>query len=200
MPSGTWPIGLIYIPASGIMTKDKWLTKEDVLSILRKIDRELEGLPRSIKLYCVGGTYLSLSDVKGASKDLDFILSRRDFRAISGIASEIEIKDRVRLDLFPDGEMKGYQLIGYEAHAQKVPLSFDHIEVYQPDLVDFVLTKAIAGRAEDYEDIARLVKDKRQVPRTKLSARFKELKFSPDEEAEIKRKFHAFIKDFYRSK
>jgi hypothetical protein len=162
------------------------------------MDRELEGLPRSIKLYCVGGTYLSLSDVKSASKDLAFILSRRDFRTISGIASEIEIKERVRLDLFPDGEMTGYRLNGYEANAQRLPLSFEHIEVYRPDLVDFVLTKAIAGRAEDYEDIFRLVKDTRQVSRSKLLKRFKELQLEPGEKARIERNLQSFLKIFFK--
>ena len=52
------------------------IKRQDTLSIIRRIDQDLEGFQRRIKLYCVGGTYLSLTDSERITKDLDFILSR----------------------------------------------------------------------------------------------------------------------------
>lgn len=135
------------------------------------------------------GTYVS--------KDIDFILSYRDFKAISGIVADVERKSNVRLDLFPGGELPYFQLLGYETRAKRI-LSLEHLDVYEVSLVDFVLTKAIAGRREDYEDITLVVKDKSSVPKEKLIRRFGEIKIDKGKAGEIKKKFQRFVDEFYR--
>jgi len=177
--------------------KEKYLNHQDILSVIRKIDRNLEGYQRKFRLYCIGGTYLAFSGIDESSKDIDFILSHEDFRALSGIIAEIELKDKIRIDLFPDGEMPNFKLPNYDGHSSRV-LSLDHLNVYKIDMVDFVLIKAIAGRVQDYKDIEKLVKDKSLMHKEKLIERFNELEIAKNKEDDIKRKFWAFIDEFYR--
>ena len=109
----------------------------------------------------------------------------------------MELKDRIRIDLFPDGEMPGFILPDYDARSVRVK-SFEHIDVYRIDLITFVLTKAIAGRREDYRDIEKIVREKSSVPREKLIEMFQQLRLSKEKEDEIKKKFWAFVDEFYK--
>lgn len=177
--------------------KMKRIDKQTLLSVIKQLDINLEGYVRRIKLYCVGGTYVAFSTIDYVSKDIDFILSYKDFRAISGIVADVEHKNNVRLDLFPGGELPHFQLLRYEIRAKKL-LSLEHVDVYEVGLVDFVLTKAIAGREKDYKDISLVVKDKSSVPKEKLIQRFGEIKIDKGKVGEINKNFQRFIDEFYR--
>ena len=180
--------------------QSRQLDRQAILSIIRKLDHDLAGTQKKVKLYCVGGTYLVLTRIRDSSKDIDFIISRQDFRTLSGHILEIETKDKVRFDLFPEGELPGFAFKNYDFGSQKMPFSFDHIEIYEMDLASFILTKVLAGRAEDYEDIEKLVPDRASLPKEKLIAKFKELQFTKGKKSILEKKLKAFLKEFYGKK
>jgi len=95
-----------------------------MLNILRELDTNLKGIQRKLKLYCLGGTVLVLSDLRHSSKDVDFIVSREDFRALSGHIAEMEWKNKITIDIFPDGLLPKYQYPYYEEHAKKMNFFF----------------------------------------------------------------------------
>lgn len=71
--------------------KGKRLDKKGMLHVLRELDTNLTGIQRKLKLYCLGGTVLVLSDLRHSSKDVDFIVSEEDFRALAG--RDTDMKD-----------------------------------------------------------------------------------------------------------
>jgi len=175
------------------------LRKRDVIAVLEKLDSSLEGIQRKIKLYCLGGTMLMLSDLRDTSKDVDFIASRQDFRAISGTVAEIERQEGVRIDVFPDGMLPDYDYKDYDIYARKSPLYFKNIEIYNLDTADLILTKVLAGRAVDYSDIKLLVQSSHEVPKEVLVKRYEKIKPAPDKKEILKSRFEKFISEFYKT-
>ncbi|MBW2968978.1 hypothetical protein KY314_02580, partial [Candidatus Woesearchaeota archaeon] len=159
-----------------MFNKDNIIDKKKTLSLLRDIDSCLEGIQRKIKLYCVGGTLLVLSDIKFFSNDVDFIASYEDYRTISSHTAEIEWKNKIRFDVFSDGAMPNYAYPYYYEHATKAPFIFDNINLYYLDEVDLILTKAIAGRPKDYEDILLITNFSKNIPKEEFIERFKKIK------------------------
>ena len=90
------------------------LNKQDMLRILEKLDTYLTGIQRKIKLYSFGGTKFVLTGLRELSKDVDFIVARQDFTALSSSVAELELKDHVRFDLFPDGTLPGFKYASYD--------------------------------------------------------------------------------------
>jgi hypothetical protein len=178
--------------------QDKELTKEDILVILREIDHHLEGLQRKLKLYCVGGTQLALSNRRTVSKDIDLIVSHEDWFPLSGPVAHIEWNKNIRFDVFPGGALPNYTYPSYAVHARRLPLYFNHLEIYLLDDLDFIITKAISGRSADYEDIALLSLDKTKISKDSLIDRFKNVKPVKGKENEIQSKFQKFITEFYK--
>ncbi len=177
--------------------KGKELNKADMLQILQELDDSLDGVQKKIKLYGLGGTFLVLSEIRKVSKDVDFIVSREDFRTLSGHVAEIEWKKHVRFDLFPDGLLPGYKYPGYANHAKRSLLNFKNIELYFLDTVDLVLTKVLAGRDDDYRDLKRMAISKDIVPEEELLQRFEQVRLAPKEADELNAKFERFISGFY---
>jgi len=175
----------------------KKLYRDDMLKLLRDLDAKLEGMQRKVRLYGVGGTVMVLSNIRDASKDVDFIVSFNDFRALSGHIAELERLQQVRIDLFPDGDMPDYKLGEYPLHAQKAPFDFKNLELYYLDKIDFVLTKALAGRFDDVEDVLHFVSSRKEVPLDILTQRYHKIVPNPGKEAELKSKFDKFVNEVY---
>lgn len=174
------------------------LDKGELFRVLSIIDRGLEGMQRKIKLYSVGGTTLLFYNLK-TSKDLDFIVSGRDFKALSlsGVLGDLEFREGVRIDLFPDGEMPGYKYDKYFINAIKINTKYNNLEIYKLDDTDYLLTKALAGRVQDYKDIERIGITKKSVPKDELLSRFGQIKPTKEKEGELKKRFNRFVRELY---
>ncbi|MBW2972992.1 hypothetical protein KY346_01215 [Candidatus Woesearchaeota archaeon] len=178
--------------------KGKELNKTDMLGILHELDDNLEGIQRKVKLYGLGGTFLVISGIRYVSKDVDFIVSREDFRTLSGPVAEIEWKKRVRFDLFPDGLLPDYKYSSYANNAKRFSRSFKNIELYFLDTVDLVLTKVLAGRDSDYQDLGQMEISIKNVPREELLRRFEQVQPAPEKKDELTAKFERFVSEFYK--
>ena len=77
------------------------IDKRKLFYYVNLIDSKLDGYAKRVELYCVGGTALTLKERKTLSYDIDFVVSREDFRTLSSITAEIEYKEKVRIDLMP---------------------------------------------------------------------------------------------------
>lgn len=177
----------------------KRLYKTDVLELLKELDSKLEGMQRKVRLYGLGGTVLILTNVRDSSKDVDFIVSLKDFRALSGHVAELEKQKNVRIDLFPDGDLPDYKYEVYTVNAQKAPLEFKNIELYYLDKADFVLTKALAGRPDDFADVAHFTSSD-EVPLDVLRSRYEKVRPDPEKNKILQSKFEKFIEEFYKKK
>ncbi|MBI4151032.1 hypothetical protein HY492_02820 [Candidatus Woesearchaeota archaeon] len=176
----------------------KRFTRQDVIDVLHGIDEELTGIQRKIKLYCIGGTVVTLEGKRDDSKDLDFFLSYQDFNAVTTAAAQVIWKKKAAIDFLPGGEFTHYKYPSYDAHAKKLPLTFKHLDVYRIDDADFVLTKALAGRPHDFDDIHCMATPD-SVSKEALLERFKKIVPAPGKEHELQKKLHDFMHSFYRS-
>ena len=170
------------------------IDKRRLINYVNSIDLKLKGYTKKINMYCVGGTALTLRDKKILSYDMDFAVSREDFRTLSGIIAEIEWKEKVRIDLMPEGEHVDYFLPhDYQRHAKKIGL-FRNINLFIVSDLDILLMKALAGRDKDYIDVKGL---KRKIKSEDLLKRFEELRFKPGKKEQLKKKIDEFIKRAY---
>jgi len=178
--------------------KGRRLDRTGMLNVLRELDDNLDGIQKKVKLYCLGGTVLVLSNLRHSSKDVDFIVNRDDFRTLSGHIAEMEWKSKITIDIFPDGMLPKYKYPYYKRHAKKQNFPFKNIDIYYLDTIDLVLTKAIAGRDTDLKDISMLAPVKDDIPKQELINRFQEIIPAANEGEEIKSKFERFVSEFYK--
>ncbi len=171
-----------------------YIDKRKLFYYVNLIDSKLEGYTRKINMYCVGGTALTLGEKKISSYEMDFAVSREDFRTLSGVTAEIERKERVRIDLMPEGEYVDYFLpYDYKMHAKKIGL-FKNLNLYILSDLDIVLMKALAGRNKDYVHVEGL---KRKIKPEDLLKRFEELKFKKEKKEALREKLGKSIKKIY---
>ena len=170
------------------------IDKRKLIEYVNLIDSKLNGHTKRIELYCVGGTALTLGEKKISSYDIDFVVSHEDFVTISGITAEIEYKEKVRIDLMPEGEHVDYFLPpDCKDYAKKAGL-FKNLNLYILSDLDILIMKALAGREKDYEDIRGIV---RKIKKERLFNRFEELRFKPGKKEKLRRKLNEFIKRVY---
>lgn len=180
------------------MKNDKQFTKTRTLEFLTQLDEKLEsdGCQRKFKLYAMGGTKMVLLGMRHSSKDVDFLVSREDYRTLSSYRAQIEWKEKVSFDIFVEGNLPGYAYEDFERNATKAPYQFRRIELYFIDDIDFIITKVLAGRFQDLEDIKSIL-NIRPIPKEKIIERFRKIKFKSDKEKEFKEKFEEFLSKFY---
>ncbi len=178
-----------------ISKEEKFLTKRNLMNILKDLDRNLEGLQRKIKLYCVGGTELVFEDLRDSSKDIDFILSRKDFNVISEYKAYLELNKHIRIDLFPEGEMPGYTFSDYAKYG-KLEYKFKHLELYYLDRAALVLMKILSSRDRDLVDIGLLL-TRVKLSKNKLEKLYSSFKIDKDKKKGFERNFKRFIKSYF---
>jgi hypothetical protein len=175
------------------------ITKRELHQFLRSLDSQLQGRQKKVKLYFVGGSKLALENVRDFSKDIDFIVSRDDWRAISGMVAEFEETSKIKIDAFPCGQMPNYDYLNYADNAkrsQTIPL--DSLEVYCIDDADFLLTKALAGRDVDFRDVDIYFARKPKVSQETLRSRFSQVKPLKEKDEEISSRFARFVEEYYK--
>lgn len=175
------------------------LGKEELLEFFYELDKRLQlmNYSRKLSLYVVGGSWLSLLMPYRFTKDIDFIISQRDFIAMSSTIAEIQQKAQFQIDVFPDGELPGYSYKEFSHFAEKVPLQYKSLNIFHVDRTAFVLLKVLAGRDKDHHDIDKVIEREGKPQLEELLARFNTLKFSVSREQEFKNKFSTFLSSHY---
>jgi hypothetical protein len=176
------------------------LDKKGTLKVLTWLDERLErdGYQERYKLYCMGGTKMILSDLRQSSEDIDFLVpSHNTFRVLSTYIAQLDWKHKIRFDTFSEGELPGYTYKEFEENARKTPYRFRHLELYFIDDADFIITKALAYRDKDVDDINKIF-SKRKIPKEELIKRFGRIRFKPEKEKELRENFKRFLAEFYK--
>ncbi len=118
------------------------LEKKPLMEFLEEIDRALE---ERIELIAVGGTAMTLLDIKSSTIDIDFNLSDRDAESFRQALKAVP--HGYRIDIFRDGNIFSQQLPdGFEKKC--IPArSFTNINLLALHPLDIVVTKI--GRLDD---------------------------------------------------
>ena len=170
------------------------IDKQEVLAYLHQIDKQLG---KKVTLVAVGGTAMTLYDLKEATKDVDFCAANKeDFSIISSIAKKISGK--FRLDLFSEGHIYILQLPDdYTAKSRPLKVQFKNLEVKLLSPIDIILTKTSRLNERDIEDIQALISKKR-VNKKKLIERYNLVKGTyAGNEAAFHDRFEQVIKEFF---
>ncbi len=126
------------------------ITKDDLLSWLRKVDKKLK---RKMIVIAVGGTAMTLLGLKSSTMDIDFCLNseyRDEFKKA--------LDKKFIVDLFVDGYIFSEQLpLDYLEKSSKL-IEMDNIELRILCIEDLIITKTARLNARDEEDIRALAK------------------------------------------
>jgi len=153
------------------------IPKEPLLSLIKEIDAHLE---RKIDLYAVGGTAMTLLDLKASTKDIDFNLKPSDYKEFkNALAKTIH---GYRIDIYSDGLIFTQQLPqDYEDKAIPIKSNFNKINLYSIHPVDIVVTKIGRLNERDFEDIKDCI-TKYKLTKKQVRERGKQVIYAGNEE------------------
>lgn len=146
------------------------IDKNALLDYLAEIDALLS---RKIMLIAVGGTAMTLLNLKATTRDVDFCLEGEDYELFEKAISR---KKTFKVDLFKNGYIFIQQLpTDYAEIATKfAERKFEKIDLRTLHPLDIILTKIGRLNARDEADIEALMKTKR-IEKSQLIKRFKEI-------------------------
>ena len=173
------------------------IDKVKLLEIISKVYERSEG--KDITLYAIGGTALTLLDLKDASKDIDFIINRGDWDFVGEILNELSKEYSIRIDRFFNGWMVGYWLPD-DFREKSLDLTIiNNLKIESPYLIDLLITKLIANRLQDRKDIEPILENYFDLVQTETIDRLVEYTFNnPKEGRERKELIKEFIRERLR--
>lgn len=157
------------------------VTKGILLDLLKDIDPYLK---EKVYLIAVGGTALTLLDIKHSTLDMDFNLPReKDSRAIRRLFTELGFEkineskwispNNLVIDLYDRDYIFCVQLIEDSIHNSKLIQEYRHITLKTLNLYDIIITKLARLENKDIDDIIEIFK-KCEIDPKKLFQRYRE--------------------------
>lgn len=144
------------------------ITKNDLLDWLNEIDKKLK---HKVILIAVGGTAMTLLNLKPSTRDVDFCLNKKDFNDFKKL-----INNKFKVDLFQDGFIFSEQLPDdYIEKSNRISTDFINLDLRTLFLPDIIITKAARYNARDEEDIETLAKTN-LIDKNELKQRFSQVK------------------------
>lgn len=143
------------------------ITKKDLLNWLKEIDSKLKN---QIVLTAVGGTAMTLLNLKESTIDIDFDIDKSNYNEFNKLVLQSK---KFRVDLFQNGYIFSEQLpedyVNIAIEYNEVKFRNLILKILNP--IDIILTKAARYSTRDEEDISILVK-KTKIDIMKLKERF----------------------------
>ena len=159
--------------------KKKEIGGPELISFLRQID---ESLPSRIKLIAIGGTALTLLNLKDSTKDIDFTSPPGDFEIIEQTFTKSgfsKIGDRWMapdfiIDLYKGNNIFSTMLMDdYLEKSKRIEgTGFKKIELYTLFSYDLIITKTARLNDRDIEDIKSIFLNL-NIDQQKLISRYK---------------------------
>ena len=172
--------------------------KKDLLRLFKTLDKEV---PFKATIICLGGTVLTLADIKEVSHDIDLIVPLNDKKKF---AQFCEIYDRIAKKLrlaawehppFPAFDMSLLTINDYITRSKQYKgISLKRIDVLLMDIYDVVLSKLNRSLPRDIDDISLLIEEG-LLSRTLLKQRYFEL-MRQQEDMEIRKHFVGKVETF----
>ena len=158
------------------MTKND-VPKEKLLSLIHEVDLHLT---QKINIYAVGGTAMTLLNLKASTKDIDFNLETNDLKEFKNALSKtIHGYD---IDLYSNGCIFTQQLPNdYKKQAILMKEKFDNIDLYVIHPIDIVVTKIGRLNERDFEDISDCIK-KYKLTKAQIRKRGKQVVYAGNED------------------
>ncbi len=143
--------------------------------------------------------FITLYRDKEATKDIDFILDYEDYKLFDEIEPEVSKKHEAPIDYFVGGWIVGYKLPeDFREESRKVYLDLKNIEIYLISLPDLAITKILAGRPNDVDDLGKIFRNHPEIRRDALEERFGLLKIHKTGEGlGYEGKFTSFLNEFF---
>ncbi len=167
--------------------------KEELLSFLKNID---EKLPHKITIIAIGGTALTLLNLKDSTKDIDFDLPiEKDWKALESLFQKLDFESEgfawftptgLRIDLFKRGYIFCSQLPFDYVEKSKDAVKLDKITLKTLSLEDIIVSKLGRGDERDFQDIKQIYLHA-NINNEQLAERFFEIAQSWIESSEIVR-------------
>lgn len=144
------------------------ITKNDLIVWLKDIDVKLK---KPITLIAIGGTAMTLLNLKESTRDVDFDVRKEDFDIFKKLS-----KGKFDVHISIDGYIFSEQLPDDHIILSKEykDARFKNIKLKTLHPMDIIITKAARYNARDEEDIATLAK-KVKIDKNSLVKRFEEI-------------------------
>jgi len=180
-------------------------TKEELITFLKSLDSKLS---HKITFIAVGGTALTLLNLKESTKDIDFdIPFEKDKKALFDLFIALGFEKEsfawftptgLRIDTFEKGYIFCIQLLHDYIQKSKTILELENITLKILNLEDIIITKCGRGDERDFEDIKRIY-ETNQIDNWGLAERYlKTNESSPDSPQKIKQRFLDLIENKFR--
>ncbi len=161
--------------------------RNELVKWLRSIDRKLH---KKLTLIAVGGTAMTLLDLKSSTRDVDFCLRSEDKMEFEKVLDR-----KFKVDIFTDGYIFSEQLPNDYSEKSKEIVRMKNITLKSLSPVDVIITKAARFNARDEEDIEAL---SRYVDKDELIRRFNEvLKSYSGKEEDYQYHMEIILKRFF---
>lgn len=145
------------------------ITKDDLIKWLREIDKKLN---YKMTVIAVGGTALTLLNLKSSTRDVDFNIDGKD----ADVFRKLTKNSMFKVDIFKDGFIFSEQLPNdYIEKSDKIKLGLINIDLRALCLIDLILTKIARYNERDEEDIETIFRAN-QIDKKELERRFNQIK------------------------
>lgn len=146
------------------MKNIKETTKDDLLMFIHKLDSFLD---KPITIIALGGTALTLLDIKSSTRDIDFIIASKEFTTLLAIFKSLGFKeiaerrwlttDGIIIDVYLDDYIVNVKLIEPSKEKSILLREFEYITLRVLNLYDICITKIDRGDARDFGDIKHIL-------------------------------------------
>ncbi len=140
------------------------INAEELFELIGSISKFIE---KEIKMYALGGTALTILNIKKSTRDIDInIESNSEYQYICNIFEELGFeKNGIRwisqeglaFDMFHGSNIMGTELLSDCIDKSKFIKSFDNIKLYTLPLEDIIISKLARGDSRDFEDIKAIL-------------------------------------------
>jgi len=166
------------------------LEKGPLLEFLEVLDNEMS---REITVVAVGGTAMTLLDLKPSTRDIDFTAPEKDFnefeRALKSVSHGFEIQG------WPDGTVFSQTLPDDYLEKSKPIANFKHIHLKALHPVDIVVTKIGRLNQRDLQDIEACI-EKSKLSKAQVEERADQVQYVGREE-NYKHNLEYVLKKFF---
>lgn len=146
------------------MKNIKETTKDDLVAFIQKLDSFLD---KPITVIALGGTALTLLEIKSSTRDIDFITTSEDYQTLLNLFRELEFKEiaerrwltneGIIIDVCLDDYVVNVKLIEPSKEKSSIIREFEHISLRALNFYDICITKIDRGDARDFEDIKHIL-------------------------------------------
>jgi len=159
---------------------EKEISTEELFELIESISKFIE---KEIKIYALGGTALTILNIKKSTRDIDInIETNSEYQYICKIFDDLGFErngirwisqEGLAFDMFHGSNILGTELLPDCIKKSKFIKSFGNIKLYILPLEDIIISKLARGDSRDFDDIREILKFKK-IDLRKLVQRYKE--------------------------